>query len=314
MLDITKEKLNNFSQKGVPFIAVLGYGENDLVCELKDAKKFGVEFKFSEFKLHQNLTYSLNLEPISFEKYKECFDKTLNLMKENGVSLLNLCFETPAKTSLSLDEIYNYSSANLVLKFKNFVCFSPEIFVEISGDKISTHPMKGTIDASLPNAKEILLNDKKELNEQTLMCELMLDELSLVADSVKVDKFRYISEISTKDGKILQTSSKISGNLKGEFKGKFGDIFEKLLPAGSISGAPKEKACKIIKGCELVKRGFYSGVFIYYDGKSLKSWVLIRFIEKRDETFVFKTGGGITEKSVAKKEYDEMLKKAYFTF
>lgn len=266
------------------------------------------------FTLNSALKYSLSKSPLPFETYKKSFDKVIDYAKSGDIYLLNLCFETPVQTTLSLDEIYKFSSANLVLKYKNFVCFTPEIFVEIKNDKITTHPMKGTIDANILGAREILLADEKEFSEQAMITDLMRNDLSMVADEVRVERFRYFSEILTKGGRILQTSSEISGVLRGEFRRNFGDVFAKLLPVGSISGTPKIRAQEIINECELAGRGFYSGVFIYFDGKALKSWVLIRFIEQKDGALVFKSGGGITHESEAKKEYDELLKKAYFTF
>ncbi|WP_281530198.1 chorismate-binding protein [Campylobacter hominis] len=78
----------------------------------------------------------------------------------------------------------------------------------------------------------------------------------------------------------MQTSSEICGILNEHYLQNFGDLFEKILPAGSISGAPKDKTCETIQKNELVKRGFYSGVFVYFDGKILRSFVMIRFVQK----------------------------------
>ncbi len=85
----------------------------------------------------------------------------------------------------------------------------------------------------------------------------------------------------------------------------------KLLPAGSISGAPKKKTVEIIQRVEQYDRGYYTGIFGYFDGTNLDSAVAIRYIEKDGEELVFKSGGGITFQSDWKKEYDEMLNKVY---
>lgn len=310
----TIARLNQFGSCHTPFVAILSYDDSDLdmVCELKDTAKFGIKYKFrSNF---QNVHYDLKLKPIDFEIYKKRFDKVIEYMRSGDVYLLNLCFETGVETGLNLDQIYEFSSADLVLRYGDFVCFTPEIFIEIRDNIISTHPMKGTIDASLANARQILLDDEKEFSEQVMITDLMRNDLSMVASGVRVQKFRYFSEIKTKNSRILQTSTEIIGELKSEFSDKFGDIFARLLPAGSISGTPKIRACEIIKECESTKRGFFSGVFVHYDGKALKSWVLIRYVEAKGGELVFKSGGGITVESQARKEYDELLKKAYFTF
>ena len=90
-----------------------------------------------------------------------------------------------------------------------------------------------------------------------------------------------------------------------------GDILFRLLPAGSICGAPKKKTVEIIRKVEGYERGFYTGVFGYFDGQNLDSAVAIRYIERQEDQLVFKSGGGITFMSDWEKEYDEMQKKVY---
>ena len=108
-------------------------------------------------------------------------------------------------------------------------------------NKIYTYPMKGTIDASQPNAKANLLKDEKEQREHYTIVDLMRNDLAMVAKNIKVSRFRYIDSIYTEQGEILQTSSEIYGELEDNWQNKIGSILAALLPAGSISGAPKEK-------------------------------------------------------------------------
>ena len=110
---------------------------------------------------------------------------------------------------------------------------------------------------------------------------------------------------------ILQTSSEISGQLPDGWQNELGTLLFKLLPAGSISGAPKAATQKLIRQAEGLPRGYYSGVFGYFDGQPLDSDVLIRFIEKVDNRYYFRSGGGITVNSQAKEEYQEILEKIY---
>jgi len=84
-----------------------------------------------------------------------------------------------------------------------------------------------------------------------------------------------------------------------------------LLPAGSISGAPKLKTLEIILETETYNRGYYTGVFGYFDGINLDSCVMIRFIENQNERLIFKSGGGITMMSDLDSEYRELIKKIY---
>ncbi|MGL5545900.1 MAG: chorismate-binding protein, partial [Tannerellaceae bacterium] len=85
----------------------------------------------------------------------------------------------------------------------------------------------------------------------------------------------------------------------------------KLLPAGSICGAPKPRTLEIIDEAETYPRGFYTGVAGYYDGNVFNSAVMIRFIEQTASGLVFKSGGGITFQSDARSEYEEIKQKTY---
>ena len=87
--------------------------------------------------------------------------------------------------------------------------------------------------------------------------------------------------------------------------------FFKLLPAGSISGAPKKKTVEIICKAENYKRGFYTGIFGFFDGEKLDSGVMIRYIEEQNGKLIFKSGGGVTTFSDEEKEYNEMIDKVY---
>jgi len=107
--------------------------------------------------------------------------------------------------------------------------------------------MKGTIDAAVENAVSIIINDKKELAEHYTIVDLIRNDLNMVAKKVRVDRFRYIDEIKTIRKNLLQVSSQISGELTPDWHNRIGDILFTLLPAGSISGAPKKKTVEIIK-------------------------------------------------------------------
>ena len=92
---------------------------------------------------------------------------------------------------------------------------------------------------------------------------------------------------------------------------QLGDILFSMLPAGSITGAPKKKTMQIIREAEGYERGFYTGITGYFDGDSLDSAVMIRFVEQEADGMYFKSGGGITFKSDARSEYEEMKQKIY---
>ena len=195
-----------------------------------------------------------------------------------------------------------------------FVCFSPECFVKIYDGKISTYPMKGTIEADIKDAEQIILNDDKEKAEHNTIVDLLRNDLSRVANNVVVKKFRYIEKIKSNRGNLLQLSSEIEGDLGCEYLDEIGTIIFKLLPAGSVSGAPKNATLDIIRNAEQQTRGYYTGVAGYFDGTSFNSFVLIRFIEQNNGRLYFRSGGGITAMSSSEKEYREMLQKVYLPF
>ncbi|WP_228026858.1 chorismate-binding protein [Campylobacter californiensis] len=99
--------------------------------EPKRATEFEISFKFDA--TPKPRTYTLQKFPINFKTYKQAFNKVQNHQHNGHSYLLNLCFATPIKTELSLEEIYNHAHARLVLRKKDeFICFGPEPFVRIN--------------------------------------------------------------------------------------------------------------------------------------------------------------------------------------
>ncbi len=250
--------------------------------------------------------------PISKQEYAKGFDKIAGHIKHGDSYLLNYTCSTYIGDNLDMAKIYTASRAPYKLLWKgHLVFFSPEPFIKISGNKISSFPMKGTINARIPEAEQLLLNNKKELYEHYTIVDLIRNDLSIISRNVKVEKFRYVEKIETSSGPLLQTSSAISGNLPENWRGNLGTLLFKLLPAGSISGAPKEKTVEIIKKCEISPRGYYTGIMGVFDGTGVESCVIIRFIEKRDDGYYYRSGGGITALSDMEEEYEELIAKIY---
>jgi len=250
--------------------------------------------------------------PETLEIYKKGFDLVKENLRKGNSYLTNYTTKTEIETNLSLEDIFKFSKAKYkVLMPAEFVFFSPETFVEIVDGKIFTHPMKGTIDAEIPDAENILKNDPKEKAEHYTVVDLLRNDLSMVANQVQVKEFQRIDYIKTKQKNLLAMSSEIEGEIKPEFQNKMGTILQKLLPAGSILGAPKPKTLEIILEAEQFDRGFYTGIAGYFDGKNLDSCVMIRFIEKENDKLFFKSGGGITHQSDLISEYEEMKNKIY---
>lgn len=307
------DKLNSLGKDRIPFLFISDFEAKELiVIPLDELSKHDVEYSINENYEYQRHRSELKKTPISFDKYKEKFDYVQEKIKNGDTYLLNLTAQTKIDTDLTLKEIFKLSNAHYKLRYKDeFVCFSPEKFVQIKDSTISTFPMKGTIDASVPQAQSVILANEKEMAEHIMVVDLLRNDLSMVSKNVKVEKFRYITTIDAGDKKLLQVSSHINGELENEWHENIGNILKKLLPAGSISGTPKKSTLDIIKTIEDYERGFFSGVFGIYDGESLDSGVMIRFIEKNKNGYVYKSGGGITLDSDSKSEYKELLDKIY---
>ncbi|MFY0685968.1 MAG: aminodeoxychorismate synthase component I [Cyclobacteriaceae bacterium] len=250
--------------------------------------------------------------PISRKEFQNQFDKVIAEINYGNSFLVNLTAESRIESESGLNEIYEMSSAKYKLLVPDqFVVFSPETFITIAGNEIVSRPMKGTIDADIENAEEVVIKDPKELAEHITIVDLIRNDLSQIADEIEVSKFRYIEHLKTSDKNLLQVSSEIKGRLPADWQSEIGTLLYQLLPAGSISGAPKPKTVEIILATETHDRGYYSGVCGLFDGKSLDSAVMIRFIEKRGNQLYYKSGGGITSFSKKDSEYQELINKIY---
>lgn len=328
MLNINHQKfkeLDQLSQQKVPFFFIIDFlMENVLIFNQKDLSEKKILVDFPHFKNVEKQNFIpkeilWKAFPQSKEEYKKGFDIVQEHLKRGDSYLVNFTCETPVETNLSLEEIFYHSKAKYKVLIPNqLTFFSPETFVEILNQKIYTHPMKGTIDAAKENAIELLKNDVKEKAEHYTVVDLLRNDLSMIADKVHLDEFQRIDFLKTRNKNLYAMSSEISGNVKPEFQGKVGSLLQKILPAGSILGAPKPKTLEIILESEKHQRGFYTGIAGYFDGKNLDSCVIIRYIENKNSLYlkekpnwVFKSGGGITHLSRLEDEYQEMKNKIY---
>lgn len=273
-----------------------------------------------------------DIRPPSLETYREAFSVAREAFLAGESYLLNLTASSRVAYTPRLPELLPHLRAPYRLWVDGPVCglpedgflvFSPECFVRIEDDVISTFPMKGSLrcrpeDAG--TAAAMLLADGKEAAEHVTVVDLLRNDLGRVATSVRVPSYRYLESIPLPDGLLLQTSSRIEGTLAPGWQGRIGQILSNLLPAGSVTGAPKRRTCQRIAQAEAIlgqERGFYTGIFGLYDGTSLDSAVAIRFLEDRgpdpdrpgSRQGLFKSGGGLTVESRAAREWQELRDK-----
>lgn len=309
--------MNELGKQNQPFVFLIDYEMKKIIISTKLHGNDQLQFNMNGFSNHSTSIHTRKASffetyPISKSLYNERFQYVKNEIQIGNSFLLNLSFPTKVVSDISLDSIYAQSEAKYKVHLRDqFVCYSPEIFVQIKAGKIASYPMKGTIDASLPNAEKQILEDKKELAEHFTIVDLIRNDISQIAKNVQVNRFRYIDKISTSKKDLLQVSSEITGTLPDNYTEQIGSLLFTLLPAGSISGAPKKKTLEIIQTAEGQPRGYYTGICGYFDGKNLDSGVMIRFIEKTENRLHYRSGGGITSMSVMDEEYQEMIDKVY---
>ena len=255
----------------------------------------------------------LHPEPIDYRAYLEQFNHIQKQISRGNTYLANLTIVTPLRDCLPLKDYFFLAKAKYKLFWKDQFClYSPESFVIIRDNVIETHPMKGTAYARGGEWNVSIQDDPKEVAEHITVADLLRNDLNRVSSGAKVTDYRYTQRIETTDGQLLQMSSRIEGVLTGNWKERIGSILFSLLPAGSISGAPKDSTVRVIEEAEQEERGFFTGVCGIYDGNSLDSGVMIRFMESSPEGRIrYRSGAGITSRSDPHDEYTETIKKIY---
>lgn len=313
-------QMNQWGKAAKPFLFLVDYrGTQTLLLPLDEIDPDHLLYDFSGVTNTAGrppeplpLPLQWSVVPPTPEAYAAAFHTVVHHLKRGDSFLTNLTCRLPLTTNLSLRQMFHHASARYRLWWDDrLVCFSPEIFVQISEGKIHSFPMKGTLDAHLPNARALLLDNPKEAAEHATIVDLIRNDLSTIATEVHVARYRYVDTIATHSGALLQTSSEVVGTLPKDYPARLGTLFFRLLPAGSITGAPKPKTMDIIAAAETYERGFYTGVMGIFDGRNVDSAVMIRFVDRQpDGTLAFKAGGGITCQSDLVSEYAEVCQKA----
>lgn len=323
--EVAIDWMNKKGQEETPFLFIIDYKQQRIkLATLDQVNPTEVLYNLNGFsnvseKLREQRV-PLKREEIewnpqypTFEEYNRSFQVVASHIQAGDSCLVNLTCATSVHTNLSFLDMYHHSKALYKMWVKDeFVVFSPEIFVRMRDGFVYSYPMKGTIDATLPDAREQILTNPKEAAEHASVVELIREDLSRISDEIDVPRYRYIDELMTNKGPLLEVSSEVRGRLPEDWKAHLGDFLMALLPAGSITGAPKDQTVAIIEEAENYDRGYYCGVMGYFDGKQLDSSVMIRFMDQQpDGTFVFKSGGGVTGQSNVESEYNEVKQKVY---
>ena len=189
---------------------------------------------------------------------------------------------------------------------------SPETLVKLEDGVLHTFPLAGTRPRGKTEAKdkaleEELLADEKELAEHNMLVDLGRNDLGKISKygSVQVEKLRSVERYSH----VMHIGSTVRGELRADCDGL--DAVEAVLPAGTLSGAPKIRACQLIGELENNKRGIYGGAIGYLDFTgNLDTCIAIRIAYKKNGKVFIRSGAGIVADSVPEKEYAECINKA----
>jgi para-aminobenzoate synthetase component 1 len=312
-------QMNQLGTSNTAFFFILSFDlEHNWVIPQSEWAAFPFGFDFPTLKHtvldpRQSLqSFDLRPQLPEFSIFQKQFQQVQYHLRRGDSYLINLTFEVPILLQDPLEQVFLNAEAPYKLFLKDhFTSFSPECFVKIQQDQIFTYPMKGTISTSVPDAADRILGDEKETAEHYTIVDLLRNDLSQIGYQTQVQKFRFLSNIKKRDQELLQVSSEISARLPSQWQQEIGSLLFRLLPAGSISGAPKQKTVEIIAQTESHSRDWYTGVAGWYKDGELDSAVLIRYIGHRDGHYHYKTGGGITLLSDPQKEYQELAEKIY---
>ena len=189
---------------------------------------------------------------------------------------------------------------------------SPETLAKLDNGKLSTFPLAGTRPrGKTPDEDKALeadlLQDEKELAEHNMLVDLGRNDIGKISriGTVKVEKYMEIERFSH----VMHIGSTVTGTIREDKDAV--DAVDAILPAGTLSGAPKFRACQIIDQLENNKRGVYGGAIGYLDfAGNLDTCIAIRLVYKKNGTICIRSGAGIVADSVPEKEFEECANKA----
>ena len=189
---------------------------------------------------------------------------------------------------------------------------SPETLVKLENGILHTFPLAGTRPRGKNSDEDKkfeteLLSDEKELAEHNMLVDLGRNDLGKISKfgSVQVEKLHSIEKFSH----VMHIGSVVRGEIRNDFDAL--SAIEAVLPAGTLSGAPKIRACQLIGELEKNKRGIYGGAIGYIDfAGNMDTCIAIRIIYKKNGKIFVRSGAGIVADSVAEKEFEECLNKA----
>lgn len=257
---------------------------------------------------------------MSKEEYCSVVERTKEYIRDGDIfqAVLSRRFETDYGDSLlNAYRVLRTTNPSPYMVFLQtddvqLISTSPETLVKLQNGRLSTFPVAGSRPRGA-TAKEDealeqdLLRDEKELSEHNMLVDLARNDLGRISEfsSVEVTRYKEIHRYS----KIMHITSVVEGNLKKSSDAC--DAIASILPAGTLSGAPKIRACEIIEELENEPRGIYGGAIGYLDfSGNMDTCIAIRMAVKKGDKVYVQAGAGIVADSVPEREYEETANKA----
>lgn len=285
------------------------------LSELADLIKNGKKAKI------QPLTLKSEFKPVfSRKKYSEMVIKAKEYIKEGDIFQVVLSNRIEADISGSLFDTYRVlrttNPSPYMFYFSSddieIVGASPETLVKLDNGKLYTFPLAGTRPRGKDDKEDLalekeLLTDEKELAEHNMLVDLGRNDIGKISEigSVKVDKYLSIEKFSH----VMHIGSTVTGTLRKDLDEL--SAIDSILPAGTLSGAPKIRACEIINELENNKRGIYGGAIGYIDlSGNIDTCISIRIAFARNNKVFIRSGAGIVADSNPNLEFTECMNKA----
>ena len=322
---INKWKKNS---KGIPTVGFISYNFKNILYPNIHFKNLNKKFPYLFFiKPKKTIKYKIEKintkkteihllkELIDYKKYQKKINEIKNELYNGNAYQINYsikkiykCFDSGFNTYLSLREFVE-PPHGFYMKFKNYeiLSFSPELFFETKNNTIYSYPMKGTRgrDANKEKDNQLKLelkNSSKDKAEHLMIVDLLRNDIGKISTygDVKVKNMFQIKSFKT----VHQMITCVKGKLKKDINEA--DIFSALFPGGSITGAPKESAMRIIDKLENYSRDLYTGSIGYINEKgNLKFNIAIRTMTFKNNEGIYPVGGGIVWDSQSKEEWQE---------
>lgn len=283
--------------------------------EMADLIKTGDKMEFAPLKIQSEIQ-----PQFPKEKYCGMVEKAKEYIREGDIFQVVLSNPMRAKAQGSLFDTYRVLRASNPSPYMFYFSSddieiagaSPETLVSLKNKKLSTFPLAGTRPRGKSREEDRkleqeLLQDEKELAEHNMLVDLGRNDIGKISQigSVEVEKYMCIEHFSH----VMHIGSTVTGTLRTDKDAV--DAVDAILPAGTLSGAPKFRACQIIEELEKSKRGIYGGAIGYLDfAGNLDTCIAIRLVYKKNGAVCIRSGAGIVADSVPEKEFEECCNKA----